>query len=309
MVEGLCEGCNLHLASGHCLPNNPDHATAFARPMTTASEPHSEGFPPARQPAPLLLNVGCGNRFHHDWVNLDIVAGDPSVVVHSAAEPLPFAEGAFAAVYHSHLLEHLPRERALPFLQECYRVLCPGGIIRVAVPDLERLAAVYLENLRGALGGDSQAQERYEWAVIELVDQLARQHADGGEMFRYLCQEPIPALDFVVERLGYEVTSKLEEIRSYVRGGLTPDKLAARRAAWGAEAIGRFRTSGEVHLWMYDRYSLGRLLEAAGFQEIQLMQAHSSRIPGFDQYNLDVLPDGTVRKPDSLFIEARKTTG
>ena len=256
--------------------------------------------------APVLLNLGCGASFHPDWLNVDLVAADPSVLVHNLREPLPFGDQSFAAVYHSHVLEHLPRERALPFIRECYRVLRAGGFLRVAVPDLERIATLYLENLRGALAGDPKCQQRYEWTVIELLDQLTRQHADGGEMFRYLCREPVPALDFVVERFGYEVTSKLEGIRAYVRAGLTPEKLEARRAAWGAEAVGRFRTSGEVHLWMYDRYSLRLLLEAAGFRDIQVTPAHISRIPDFHQYGLDVMPDGSIRKPDSLFMEARK---
>ncbi len=254
-----------------------------------------------------LLNLGCGNHFHPGWVNLDLAPADPSVQRYDLLQPLPFAPESFSVVYHSHLLEHLPRERALPFIRECFRVLIPGGILRVVVPDLETIVRLYLENLRGAMEGDPVCQQRYDWSVIELVDQLARQHADGGEMFRYLCQEPIPALDFVIQRFGYEITSKLDEIRSYVRSGLTPDVLAARRRAWGADEVGRFRTSGEAHLWMYDRYSLRILLEAGGFSRVEVMSAHASRIPSFSHYGLDLLPDGSVRKPDSLFMEAIKT--
>jgi len=47
---------------------------------------------------------------------------------------------------------------------------------------------------------------------------------------------------------------------------------------------------------MYDRYSLGRLLAAAGFSEIEVMSPHGSRIPGFKRYHLDVLEDGSVRQ-------------
>ena len=65
----------------------------------------------------------------------------------------PFQTKLLTSVYHSHLLEHLPREAALPFSQECYRVLKRGGIIRVAVPDLERIARLYLQTLDKALTG------------------------------------------------------------------------------------------------------------------------------------------------------------
>ncbi len=252
-----------------------------------------------------LLNLGCGNHFHPAWVNLDMVPAEPSVIAHDLRKVLPFADESFAAVYHSHVLEHLPRERALPFLKECFRVLKGQGIIRVVVPDLESVAALYLEKLKGALAGDLKCQQEYEWIVIELIDQFTRQHADGGEMFKYLCRDPIPALDFVIQRMGWEVTSKLDIIKGYVKGGLTPECLEQRRTANPA-AVGKFRISGEAHLWMYDRYSLGRLLAAAGFDSIQVQQAQSSAIPGFQKYYLDVLEDGSVRKPDSFFMEAIK---
>ena len=253
-----------------------------------------------------FLNLGCGNHFHPGWVNVDVAPADKSVVRQDLCKPLPFEDESFAVVYHSHVLEHLPRERALPFLKECRRVLEPAGIMRVIVPDLETLAALYLEKLRGALAGDQESRRHYEWSVIELLDQMVRQHADGGEMFKYLCREPIPSLDFVIQRLGHEVSSKLELIRGYVKGGLTPEKIDERRATFSAKEVGRFRTSGEAHLWMYDRYSLARLLETAGFTGPQVMQAHVSQVADFGTYHLDVLPDGSVRKPDSLFIEAKR---
>ena len=65
---------------------------------------------------------------------------------------------------------------------------------------------------------------------------------------------------------------------------------------------GWFRTSGEVHRWMYDKFSLGRVLEKAGFSNVVVCAPSVSRIPGFISYGLDVI-NGEVRKPDSLFME------
>jgi SAM-dependent methyltransferase len=236
-----------------------------------------------------------------------MVAADPFVQVHDLQKPLPFEDESFNAVYHSHVLEHLPRERALPFLKECYRVLKrKEGILRVAVPDLERQAMAYLEKLRGALAGDRVAQQQYEWMMVEFLDQLVRQHADGGEMFKYLFRDPVPALDYVVERLGHEITSKLENMQSYGKNGLTAEIIDQTRAGRTPAQIGEYRTSGEAHLWMYDRYSLGRLLAVAGFKGVKVQEPGASLIPDFRRYHLDVLEDGSVRKPDSLFMEAGK---
>jgi hypothetical protein len=78
----------------------------------------------------------------------------------------------------------------------------------------------------------------------------------------------------------------------------------------GAKAlgIGMFRLTGEVHQWMYDRYSLKDLLLTAGFRDPIQQTASTSRIQNWSSFNLDTLPDGTAYKPDFLFMEATKPT-
>ena len=70
--------------------------------------------------------------------------------------------------------------------------------------------------------------------------------------------------------------------------------------------IGRFRMSGEIHKWMYDQYSLGQLLLEAGFQNPTRKTAFESDIVNWSTFHLDTDPDGSIRKPDSLFMEACK---
>jgi len=57
---------------------------------------------------------------------------------------------------------------------------------------------------------------------------------------------------------------------------------------------------------LYDRYSLAQLLCTAGFVNPTVQTATQSWIPEWDSFNLDTPPDGTVNKPDSLFMEALK---
>lgn len=249
-----------------------------------------------------LLNLGCGARRHPDWVNVDFCAHAPDVLAHDLATPLPFADDSFDAVYHSHVLEHLPREAASGFLAECRRVLRPGGVLRVAVPDLERLARTYLELLEAAQAGDERAAVRYDWIVLELFDQMVR-NVSGGAMRAWWEREPMPAEDFVFERVGSEARDCIAALRA-ARAARPAE--APQAPPPDALAIGRFRLSGEVHQWMYDRHSLGRLLLAAGLRDPVVRQARESAIPGFSGYLLDLEPDGAVRKPDSLFMEAVK---
>lgn len=49
---------------------------------------------------------------------------------------IPLANASSDVVYSSHMLEHLDEEQAVRFLAEARRVLKPGGVLRIAVPDL-----------------------------------------------------------------------------------------------------------------------------------------------------------------------------
>jgi ubiquinone/menaquinone biosynthesis C-methylase UbiE len=66
------------------------------------------------------------------------------VFIHDLAKPLPFPDGIFQAVYSSHTLEHLYLEEAQRLLVDCYRVLAPGGVARIVVPDLRAQVQDYL---------------------------------------------------------------------------------------------------------------------------------------------------------------------
>lgn len=68
-----------------------------------------------------------------------------NVVHHDVRKRLPWRDGSFEAVYASHLLEHLHLSEGMALLRECHRVLRPGGVIRIVVPDLESAIRDYVE--------------------------------------------------------------------------------------------------------------------------------------------------------------------
>ena len=278
--------------------------------------------------SPRMINLGCGSRFHPAWVNVDINPGDPSVTACDLSKPFPFPEGSFDVVYHSNVLEHIRREDAPAFMHECCRILKPHGILRVAVPDLEQICRLYLENLERACHNDQAAPARYDWMLLEMLDQTVRERSGGG-MLEYLRQNPLPGEDFILERIGNEGRGLLHWIRSQPAAApaisLAPAEEKPRTlwerlkelmhpackqqmdASTAAEiAIGQFRLGGEVHQWMYDRFSLARLMAATGFVSPQLMTPKTSRIPGWLDFHLEVGPDGDVHKPDSFVMEGLK---
>ena len=284
--------------------------------------------------ASTYLNLGCGRRYHPDWINIDVTPKGPDVIRYDLSLGIPLSDLSVDVVYHSAVLEHMRREDATAFMAECYRVLKFGGIVRVGVPDLEKICQLYLSRLVGALNGDEEARHDYDWIMLELFDQTVREKS-GGDMMEYLRQNPLPNEKFVYERIGEEGRQLVQALRSRdsaiwnaeqgpftaqdflhkLRMGVRTLQGAAKRhiLGWllGAEGrraldIGHFRLAGEVHQWMYDRYSLARLLSLIGFHDPQLQDARTSRIPNWTNFNLDTLPDGSVIKPDLFFMEAIK---
>jgi hypothetical protein len=291
------------------------------------------------------LNVGCGFRFHPSWTNLDFISTGEEVIAHNLLSGIPFPDNSFEVVYHSHVLEHFTKKDAHAFLKECYRVLQKNGILRIAVPDLEQIAREYIKYLEKSLTGDAQAQANYDWILLEMYDQAVR-HKSGGEMANYLLQPQIPNEDYVFDRLGEEgieirsnylksltnVPHVVKEVeknipnkvpKDAIKSLLRPLKNWLKNILFAQEikyfeeqhtllalqqhftSIGQFRLSGEIHQWMYDRYSLPKLLTDIGFHSIEIKTAFSSQIPNWETYELES-KKGRIKKPDSLFIEAKK---
>lgn len=258
--------------------------------------------------APALLNLGCGRRTHPAWINADLVPASPEVRHVDLRERLPFDDESFDAVYASHVLEHLSPAGATRLVGEIHRILRPGGVARLVVPDLEGLCRAYLGELDRAAAGAPGADERHQWMIIELIDQLARVRS-GGHMLRWWRRDPVPAEDLVVERLGAEARDGMAWIRRRRAEG-KDSALAAE--TWldpdepSPESEVAFRRQGEVHRWMYDRVSLARLVRSCGFRDPRVVAAATSSIPGWAAYRLDGDAEGRPHKPDSLFLEATK---
>lgn len=162
----------------------------------------------------VMINLGCGPRMNWAWNNLDlspqarlahypflvkalkavglipeenyqrIIKTDPDIIVWNLRKGIPFDDNTFDVVYHSHFLEHLDRDSALPFLKECYRVLKPNGIIRVVVPDLETLICDYTASLSALNQRDDREAIHQHLASIEALfkDMVEREIFKPGQM-------------------------------------------------------------------------------------------------------------------------------
>lgn len=279
------------------------------------------------------LNLGCGDKYHKDWVNVDMNPQSKDIISANLLKGIPFPDNTFDVVYHSQVLEHFPQERALFFMRECFRVLKQGGIIRVVVPDLENIVDEYKKNLNICLETNSNkvSEANYDWIMLELYDQTVRDYC-GGQMGEFLRRSDLPNEEYVLSRTGrvgkrnrdYVKISQLDN-KNYKRNyklrkafsSFKMFKTSVNKVIAKIQTkfflifrtkeyqIGSFRLEGEVHLWMYDRYSLSRLLKESGFRNITKKDPFTSDIPEWNKYELDV-KDDLVCDPTSLFMEAEK---
>jgi len=277
------------------------------------------------------LNLGCGDRYHPNWTNINFSSTNEGVISHDLRQGIPFPDRSFDVVYHSHVLEHFPKSEASKFLKECTRVLRPQGVLRIVVPDLEEIARVYLHSLKEASVNDPEWEKNYQWILLEMYDQTVR-NKSGGEMIDFLSDSRLFNEEFVVKRCGVEIENIIlsSQNASAVTTPVDKNKFrnllkhlyrSVRYSDYRRQAIlkfflspqeldalkiGQFRQSGEVHQWMYDRYSLSSLLKKYGFQNVTQQTASRSYIPNWTSFNLDTEIEGTIYKPDSLFMEAIK---
>jgi len=263
-----------------------------------------------------LLNLGCGNRYNTSWTNIDFISTGPNVIAHNLRKGIPFEKETFDVVYHSNVIEHFSKEEAPLFLQECYRVLKYNGVLRIAYPDLETVIHHYIRLLKEVRNGNTKYSDDYEWIMLELLDQSVRNYS-GGNMLKYFIRENIPNEEFVISRCGTVAKQMIDygkklyterqksntnKLKNIIKQGLK--KLFGNH--YLAYKIGRFRLAGEIHQWLYDSYSISKLLESVGFKNIITRDAFSSYIDNWSSYNLDSEPDGSIYKPDSGYIEAIK---
>jgi SAM-dependent methyltransferase len=170
------------------------------------------------------VNIGCGANPTKDWVNFDnsltirlarwpaamrtlrnmrvlseqsyefaMIANRQGIQFANATLRIPCADRSVEAVYSSHMIEHLDRREAQTFLLEVRRVLAPGGVVRLAAPDLARLVTSYLmtDDADALIADMHMSQARSEGLAFRIKSALVgpRNHLwmyDGRSLSRLL---------------------------------------------------------------------------------------------------------------------------
>jgi predicted SAM-dependent methyltransferase len=145
----------------------------------------------------LKINIGCGLSGAPGWCNIDnsptiplsrlklgrllfrTPAWPKDVRRHDVKKGLPFADQSVSCIYSSHTFEHFSWAESLAVAKECYRVLRPGGVLRVVVPDLQLIAREYLGD------SDPMASHRFVDRLLlsHTIHDLFHRGAHHSQMF------------------------------------------------------------------------------------------------------------------------------
>lgn len=156
----------------------------------------------------MKLNVGCGYAYLAGYLNIDASAESLADAVMEAHD-LKISSAVVDDIVAEQLIEHLGFFKGKYFLAECFRVLRPGGTLRLETPHLERSFEIFLTGDRTAredaltwlYGGESTHMQHRFCFPLELLRELAIE--TGFDLLRhepFLYQENRLSLRLILKK-------------------------------------------------------------------------------------------------------------
>ncbi len=155
------------------------------------------------------LQIGAGSSRRPGWLNTDIEPGDGLAYV-DASKPFPFEDASLHYIFSEHVIEHLTYDEGKFMMAEAYRVLVPGGKMRISTPDLTQFLRLFDKNpseearayLVGKMRWHEWPDEPNQAAII-----LNLQMTSWGHKFMY----DLPTLSGALTRAGFQNVRAFEE--------------------------------------------------------------------------------------------------
>jgi predicted SAM-dependent methyltransferase len=160
----------------------------------------------------LLLNIGCGACGKPGWENVDLCKIPEVNCVYDCRRDLPFADNSAKFIFTEHFFEHIDYAEEAPyFLTECCRVLEPGGVIRIVIPDAEKYMRAYcadgwdeMTRVRPLKADHSDVHYGSKFQTkMEVVNAVFRQYFEHKYAYDYA------TLEFLLKRYGFAEVYKM----------------------------------------------------------------------------------------------------
>jgi len=190
----------------------------------------------------LKVHLGCGSDIRPGWVNIDLALTPKVTSAASAAPPgatyinydlrrgLPLENDSCDYIYSSHFFEHLQYKDGLRLMRECYRMLRPGGVFRVSLPNFKGMFAAYLRGDESYLDliDILSVLPEVEPGTETLVDHINYGVYQHGE-HKYIYDEDKVIL--ILQKIGYPSV-----VLSSYQEGTDPGEEVRRRYSFYVEA-------------------------------------------------------------------------
>ena len=95
------------------------------------------------------LNVGCGENAHADFINIDYQWRPNVELCWDITKGMPFEDNSMKGIFTEHCLEHLTFQQCRALIGEFHRILFPGSIVRIIVPNAELYIDLYQKEKQG----------------------------------------------------------------------------------------------------------------------------------------------------------------
>jgi predicted SAM-dependent methyltransferase len=160
------------------------------------------------------VQIGAGSHPINGWLNSDYFPLKLNIIHIDATRKFPIESDTIDYVFNEHMIEHIPYIDAVYMLGEIYRILKPGGILRVATPDIN-----FVFNLMNERKSD--VEERYvEWAVGEFTPYA---HSSSKSLFvvnnffynfghRFIYDKTL--LERILLDVGFRVVKEMDILKS-----------------------------------------------------------------------------------------------
>jgi predicted SAM-dependent methyltransferase len=105
------------------------------------------------------LQIGAGPNCLPGWLNTDVYVSSLDLIFLDATDRLPFRDCQFDYIFSEHVIEHITYEYGSSLLKECFRILKPNGVVRVATPDIKMLIDLFGETI------DAKKRDYVAWFI------------------------------------------------------------------------------------------------------------------------------------------------
>ena len=155
----------------------------------------------------LSVNVGSGGKGLPGWVNIELRRQPDTTLCLDIRHPLPLADASVGRMLAEHVVEHIDFRQDIPrVLADWHRVLHPGGVLRIIVPDIKRMVEAYVAGDEARwleLGWNLRSMPSDIHTPMHILNHTFNQ--DGEHLFAY----DFETLSLVLRRAGFKTIEQM----------------------------------------------------------------------------------------------------